>query len=820
MHISCLYLFRAASLACFSCLLVSGAVAAVASDEYDAVIIAARQGDAESALAKLTEWHHLYPGNSQIVFDLATVLNAAGKHEAALEHYDRIVQPGVPVYAIKAVAYSARVSGRARQADAAYRLLLTKAPDDSEAHAGLAYTWMAQDHLQQAFDYLKSRLPASSGDYVRRDAPLIVALAELHEQRNEWLLAAETYQNVLRVEPHFRYAQRGRIFSLSRAGAFQLAQRLALNHPEAFEEKELQRLAQDAVARTVIFGQARQEADEDPARRYATTDFALQQNAKITSEFGENALSHFDRLVALRDRSRMQDTIELYESLVSSNADIPPYARIAAADAYLHLEKPEVARDLYLVALDAASSTNAAEAADWQIALMYAYSEAEQHDEAETLADRVLRESPAFRHKGTAAIESPNEEYARAALMAALMRLYSDRLEQAQQRLAELRALAPDNAGIRSAWAALQSARERPRAALEEFTLLQLDEPQSADAAIGQASTLLALNRLDEAREASLPLLTNYPESKAVRNLEREIESYDSLHLKLETTLGRGASVAGAEAVVNATLYSSPLTNSIGSQYRVFSRVSHTEGETATESPVSRTRAGAGLDYRMGDIHAEVEVNHAAGDATRNGFAGALSWSLSDSWQVHAGVDTNINDLPAAAFHEDITGRAVKAGAAWSAHESRKAGAEMTHIRFSDDNKRDAIRLWWNERWISGPRFKLDTTFAFSASTNSLEGTSYFNPEQDQEASVTVAGEWLGWRHYQRAFRQRLSLTAGHYAQQGFSGGAIGDLRYEHDWRQDPSLSLRYGIGHAFHPYDGEREYRNYAFLNLYWRMK
>lgn len=820
MHISCLYLLRAAGLACFSCLFVSGAVAAVASDEYDAVILAARQGNAESALTKLTEWHQLNPGDSRIVFDLATVLNAAGKHEAALEHYDRIVKADVPAYAIKAIAHSARVSGRAVQAETAYRLLLNKTPDDPEAHAGLAYCWMAQDHLQQAYDYLKSRLPTSSGDYVRRDTPLIVALAELHEQRNEWLLAAATYQDVLRVEPHFRYAQRGRVFALSRAGAFQLARRLALNHPDAFDANELQRLAHDAAARIVIFGQARQEADEDPAQRFTTTDSALQQNTKIAREFGENTQSRSDRLVALRDRSQMQETVELYESLLHNNADIPPYGKVAAADAYLHLEMPEVARDLYLAALDSANSINVAETSDWQIALMYAYSEAEQHEEAETLADRVLHASPAFRHKGTAAIESPNEEYSRAALMAALMRLYSDRLEQAQQRLAELRALAPDNAGIREAWAALQSARERPREALEEFTLLHLDDPQSPGAAIGRANTLLALNRLDEAREASLPLLTNYPENKAVRNLEREIASYDSLHLKLETTLGRGASVAGAEAIVDATLYSSPLTNSIGSQYRVFSRVSHTEGETATESPVSRTRAGAGIDYRMGDIQAEIEVNHAAGDAARNGLAGALSWSLSDAWQVHAAVDTNINDLPAAAFYEDITGRAVRAGVAWSAHESRKAGAEVANIRFSDDNKRDALRLWWSERWISGPRFKLDTTFAFAASRNSLEGTSYFNPERDHETSVTVAGEWLGWRRYQQAFRQRLSLTAGHYSQQGFSGGLVGDLRYEHDWRKDPSLSLRYGIGHAFHPYDGEREHRNYAFLNLYWRMK
>jgi hypothetical protein len=33
-------------------------------------------------------------------------------------------------------------------------------------------------------------------------------------------------------------------------------------------------------------------------------------------------------------------------------------------------------------------------------------------------------------------------------------------------------------------------------------------------------------------------------------------------------------------------------------------------------------------------------------------------------------------------------------------------------------------------------------------------------------------------------------------------------------------MTLRYGIGHGFHPYDGVRESRNYGYLSLNWNIK
>jgi hypothetical protein len=183
-------------------------------------------------------------------------------------------------------------------------------------------------------------------------------------------------------------------------------------------------------------------------------------------------------------------------------------------------------------------------------------------------------------------------------------------------------------------------------------------------------------------------------------------------------------------------------------------------------------------------------------------------------------LDTNLNDLPAAAFHQGVTARAFKTGATWVAHESRKAGGELSQLRFSDQNLRKAARLWWTERWISGPVFKLESTLGLSSSSNSRTGVAYFSPTRDREASLALAGEWLTWQRYQRSFSQRLTYAPGYYRQEHVSGDATADLRYEHEWRDDRSLALRYGLGRSSHPYDGNREDRRYAYLTLNWQIK
>ncbi|MEO6353424.1 MAG: hypothetical protein ABIO19_16295, partial [Burkholderiaceae bacterium] len=315
------------------------------------------------------------------------------------------------------------------------------------------------------------------------------------------------------------------------------------------------------------------------------------------------------------------------------------------------------------------------------------------------------------------------------------------------------------------------------------------------------------------------PLLAQHAENKAVQNYARKLANYDRPFYKVESTIGRGATGSGADSVTDAALYSEPLSGSLGDHVRVLSHLTRADGETGNQN-ASRTRLGVGLDYRARDISVEAELNRTLDDSHAGGVALALSWDLSDAWSGHVALDTNIIDLPAAALAGGVTAEGLKLGMSWSLNESRKAGGELSTIQFSDGNTRDMARIWWQERWISGPVFKLDSILGLSSSRNSQSDRNYFNPSRDAELGLEIKAEWLTWRRYQRSFKQRAGLALGQYWQDGFDRGLTAGLRYEHEWRQDDAWEFTYGLGRSFHPYDGNREYRNYLLLNLSGRFK
>jgi poly-beta-1,6 N-acetyl-D-glucosamine export porin PgaA len=294
--------------------------------------------------------------------------------------------------------------------------------------------------------------------------------------------------------------------------------------------------------------------------------------------------------------------------------------------------------------------------------------------------------------------------------------------------------------------------------------------------------------------------------------------------LQVTSTFGNGGGEAGAESLIDARLYSAPLTNSLGDAYRVFSHVSYANGDASGADEdtdnVSRTRAGVGIDYRIRDLTLSAEINRAIENANRTGAILTATKDFSDAWRARFEFDSNVDDLSAKAFSNDITARRVTAGLTWQQNESRSIDGELSTTRFSDDNRRDAATIAWTERWVSGPVFKLDSVLGLAASQNSARNAVYFNPESDQEATVTLNAEWRTWRNYRRSFTQQVQVFGGRYWQQDFDSGSTSGARYGHQWAIDDAFTVSYGIGVSSHPYDGVRETRHYGYLNLNWAIK
>ena len=823
--------------------LLHNSFAAITQKEYDDLIRSTKGNLTAQQLApaidQLRDWHTTDPHDFHIIFDLMVLLDKAGDYSAACELIEQFDISKAPAYAISATAHAMLKAGQFQKAETTYQLLLTKTPNDSAAQIGLVYAWMGQRRTQEALDYVQHMLSAeteSNPANRTKQLPILIAQAELHEQRQDWLQAASSYQKALQLNPEFRYAKRGLVFALSHAGLIYLANYYVEQDPSVFSRDELYQFVHDDSALTIRYGEAQLNAD-NARSRVNSIDIALAENAVLTQRFGESDKAKFDRITALDDRGYMQEVVQIYQSLLDAKTAIPAYVKSAVADAYLYLEQPELARDLYLDIINNWNSTDQSSLLNNQIQLLYAYSDTGQYQAAEALAKQLVEHQIQQIDRSKNADRNISPDYLRVLEVNANLQKNLDHLNTAEQQISNLRKQAPFNNDIRSAWASLLLAREQPRTALDEFTLMLIDQPTSMDAALGRGEVLLSLNELAQAQAVLPALLDNYPDNKSVQNYAQRLSNYDQALYRLETTLGHGATKSGADSVTTATIYSAPFSlpsdqdsaqadglssnsNWSAKHLRLFTQLEQTKGETNNNISESRNRLAVGMDYRSSNLSAELEATHTLNDASKNGAAVNLSWTISDNWHTRVSVDTNMINIPAVAMLEGITAQESKFQIDWTKNESRKAGIDLSSTHFSDDNVRNAIFTWWMERWFSEPLYKIDSVLGLSSSTNSLPNRDYFNPIEDKELNVDVKGEWLTWHRYQRAFRQRFDLTLGHYWQRDFASGATAGLRYEHEWDFENDLALTYGIGRNFHPYDGGREYRNYVYLNLSGRIK
>ena len=642
------------------------------------------------------------------------------------------------------------------------------------------------------------------------------------QNRGHWLGAAHLWHQISEQYPEADDAFKFRVLALSKGGAPYLAVQLAAIKPDLFTQDERYALAHLAAATSLKFGSAQITGISGP-QRYSTTDQAIEQETRIANEFGARNPTRFDQLLGLRERERMSDVVTLFETLTSEQITMPAYVRIAAGEAYLSLHQPERARDLLVPAL--AEDDPGTELLNAQLALTFAYLEASQPQLAIELIDKLLVNTPARLYRRLPGIEQPNPDYTRIAVQAALLRIYTDRLDEAEQRLLALQKQAPFNNDVRLAWATLQNARDHRRVALDEFRLLQVDHPKLNDAITGAAESLLTQNEAVQAQAVIGPLQLSEPDNRNIQQFGKRLAIYQKSVFKTDIVIGRGAAAAGAESVFDTSLRSAPLTSLSAGDLRLFAHLVRAQGALKVSGSragrdVERNRFGVGLGYRSESISLDAELNHAVGKAAATGIAIAATAPLSDNWLINLSADTSLNTLAAAAYNAGITARQFQMGTTWSANEARKAGLEIAATQFSDGNRRSALRLWWNQRWLSGPMWKFDTSAQLTMAHNRPLATPYFNPRSEQELSIAAKVEWLTWQRYERHFRQRLTLQAGQYRQYGFGASALGDLHYEHDWALGEALSLTYGLGHSFHPYDGVREQRRYGYLSLNWILK
>jgi len=776
-----------------------------ATDTAQAIELA-RSGRTEEALSILEKKYHHDPQNQSVFYDYLTVLSWAGKDDLVAELATRFSPKTGPGYVLESVAKSARRRGDYVQAELLYRTGLIRFPDDLDFPVGLILTLADAGRSRNAVELagkLEQQYPGQSS--------LLMAKGYALEESGDYFVALQTYQRILDSDPTHRSAQARRILLLDRLGAAHLAVELAGRDPDLLTDEEWRRIRSNQAAFAVRWGNL---PTVEPDNRFAQTDRALallernlreaQPNQDGATNFALRA--RFDRLMALRNRFRMDAVIEEYQRLIQEDVALPGYALAAVADAYLYLRQPEPAKALLLEILSHQPGDFEA-----QLILFYTLIELEDFAAAYELIDRLSRDQPTRleRQDDGRRRFQPNPRKLTADSAAAMARAFGDQLAEAEERLTPLHDLAPANLDITRALGDVYAARGWPRRAWKTYRFGLGLEPQYKALQLGLAQIYLTRHEYRLAEASIERLFARYPEDQQVRSLHRQWENHNRRELRLSAGYSdnSGTAVGSREMLLEGMLFSRPLAY----RYRMFLS-SRYAFAAFPEGDETYRRQGVGVEYRGPDLEASAELSVNEDDGEQIGGRLSLLWELDDYWSLPANLELFSRDTPLRALRQGITADSADLAITYRASELRRATLKTQVMNFSDGNIRHRLSAGLEQRMATLPTYKLNGMVDLYSSANSRNGAVYFNPERDFTAALTLDNLQRLYRRYDLEFSHRLGLTIGDYWQKDFSGDYLAGFTYEHILEFASRFELVYGFSRFRRVYDGLPEYQNYTY--------
>lgn len=763
------------------------------SEQRERAVAAARKGQFEPAITDLKK---LDASTSDVrtTHDLIVVLTWADRHREALEIYER---PGVaataPDYVHAAAARAYRSRGASPRAERIARSALEKNPGNPEWTVFLALVLIDQERAADA-----DALLGTVTEQNPRNAEAWLARGYAARSMKQPYAAMRAYAEVRRLQPDNAEATRELQQILLELRAPHAAGSLSASPAAEIRGRQ--------AASMVRWG-ADVPADEGQDR-FATTDAAILRLENLISETRKrnpgNAdllrMLERDRAVALRNRERWGDTIAAVEALRAGGDTIPPYVRIAEADALLALRQPERARRAYQDVIDADKDSREA-----RIGLFYAEIECEDFSAAFANVDaQAAAEGPQRNRPGLSRPQA-NDDWLGAQILAANARHYADMHAEAWNRMLPLAQHAPGLGYLRAALGSIAAARGWPRRAEEEIRIAASLAPEDRGIEVALADADLRRTDIESAKTRAASLIARFPDDASVQRLKRDIAIAEMREFRLDVSSrreqGSALSAPGGGSQVAARLYSSPYAG----RWRALAAA---ERSTAypVEGRVLRERLGAGAEYAGPDVTVEAIAWQNSGTLSKDGASLIGSWRPDDHWAIYAGAEAYSADTPLRAQFYGITGNALDLGGEYRWHESRSIAASARSVEFSDGNRRQSQRLVFVQRLIDRPHFDLDLRPEYYASRNSMRGAPYFNPVSDQALTLALEAEHVMSRRYDRNWVQRVIFAAGSYRQEGFGSGTIGTLSYEQRYRFDPTFEIRYGVEMNRRIYDGTAE--------------
>ncbi|HZA29422.1 MAG TPA: tetratricopeptide repeat protein, partial [Gammaproteobacteria bacterium] len=479
---------------------------------HSRAVAAGRRGDFVPALEILEQLRKQDPANRRFLYDHVLVLSWAGEDKKALELAPLIERAVAPVEVLEALAKAARNRQRFDEAQSLYRTAIRRQPGRLEAAIGLGLTLADARLADQAMELFKDLMKSHS-----EDPETLFGYAYAAEAKRNYVQALWAYDRILERAPQDPRALRLKILAVGSLGAPHLALDLAKQHPGTLDAGELERLEGDRIAIQTRWGRL---PAATPRTRFEETDRALAMMdqayrgdwSQMDLRIPKHRRLAFDRMVALRDRVRMKEVLELYEQLLEAKMQVPDFALAAAGDACLYEGQAERALAIYRDMAERNPTDF-----DTRLALFYAYVELDDFTRALQVIDKLAADEAPWLPAGRQRRPNPRKQTAKIA--AAYGRALADDLPGAQQRLESMLLIAPESTEVRKELATVYRWRGWAERALPEFEYVRRREPEYIDNRVQLATTQLGLGFYPKAERATEALVQRYPENKPVQRL-------------------------------------------------------------------------------------------------------------------------------------------------------------------------------------------------------------------------------------------------------------------------------------------------------------
>ena len=751
----------------------------------------ARAGNMAEAQAALRAMLATGTDDGLVAMDLTTLLQQDGKSSEAIAVFEKAARPDPPDYTLLAATRAYRDLRRYADAGRLAREGMQRFPNDKVWPLILSLILSDDGKSAEALTIL--RQPAA------QRAP---ALERLLAEAYAWRRAGDPFKAMRAYSEAIKAAPSNPGMRVEAAGVLQ-----DMGAPfgaAVMAGTTTPSIAADQAAAMVRWGA--QVRSSDPAHRFDGTDAALgrldQLLAGLLPPPAEAALRRrlrLDRMVALRDRVRMQEVVAEGEALIA-DGPLPQYAEQAYADALLYLQRPEDARAAYERVLAQSPKDILA-----RYGKFYASVEMEDFTTAYATIDDLVGDEPTWRGYKDDPTRYDNPDRAYVEVTAAQARYYGNQLAEAWERITKFSDAAPANANGRYAVYQIANARGWPRRAEEEAQIAASLAPDNVGTRMALIEVAMANYRFAEAKRMMGELLALYPEDQAVRRLARELDARQRWLLELEArpsnSDGGGANASGQALILQGRLTTPPIADN----WRLFATADYANGHPP-EGFAERTRVGAGVEWRIPYLTATVFPTQSWGTLPRPGGVATVDWMVTDQVRLAFSGELYSWDTPLRALLFGITADEYAAKATYRWHELRSLSGSFAYLPFTDGNQRFTGGVTFKERLINLPGFDLTGLAEAYASSNNQPNAPYYNPTRDLALTGGLLAEHLLWRRYDNSLVQALTVDAGLYSEYGFSDNWIGTVNYEHRWRFDPLTEFHYGVMLTRRVYDGSVE--------------